>query len=108
MAAEDHVKDMIAKNIFGHTGSDGSSLTSRVQKRHGKMIYSQLGECCDQPKIFEGPDFAQITVIRYILDEGVPSRGHRKLLYTKGFEYIGISMLKDPKNNGYKGTLDFC
>ena len=99
---------MIKNNIFGHTGSDGSSLTDRVTRRHGKKIYGQLGECCDQPKVFEGPDFAKKTILRYILDEAVPSRGHRKLIYTSGFKYIGISMRKDEKNQGYKGTLDFC
>ena len=98
---------MVSKNIFGHTGSDGSSLTDRITRRHGKKIYAQLGECCDQPREFEGPDFAQITIIRYILDEGVPSRGHRKLIYTEPFTHIGISMRKD-NNGGYKGTLDFC
>ena len=99
---------MIKNNIFGHTGTDGSSLKDRITRRHGKTVYGQMGECCDQPREFEGPDFAKITVIRYILDEGVPSRGHRKLIYTQGFNYIGISMWKDAKNNGYKGTLDFC
>ena len=73
---------MINKNIFGHTGSDGSTLTERITRKHGKTIYGQMGECCDRPKVYEGPDFAQITVLRYILDEGVPSRGHRKLIYT--------------------------
>jgi len=34
---------MIAKNMFGHTGSDGSSLTDRITRRHGKKIYAQLG-----------------------------------------------------------------
>lgn len=41
------------------------------------------GENCDQPKYFEGPDFAQSTVIRFIVDEGVPNRGHRKNIYKK-------------------------
>ena len=75
---------------------------------NGKKISGQLGECCDQPKVCEGPDFAKKTILRYILDEAVPSRGHRKLIYTSGFKYIGISMRKDEKNQGYKGTLDFC
>ena len=43
LAAEDHVKDMIKNNIFGHTGTDGSSLTDRVTRRHGKKIYAQMG-----------------------------------------------------------------
>ncbi len=107
LAADDHVKDMIAKKIFGHTGSDGSSLTDRITRRHGKKIYSQLGECCDKLKYYHGPNFPKATIIRYILDEGVPSREHRKLIYTEGFNYIGISMRKD-NNGGYKGTLDFC
>lgn len=50
---------------------------------------------------------AKTTIIRYILDEGVPSRGHRKLIFTEGFNYIGISMRSD-NNGGYKGTLDLC
>lgn len=55
---------------------------------------------------FEGPNFAQLTVLRYILDEGVPSRGHRENIYTPDFKFVGSSLRKD--KNGYKGTLDFC
>ena len=66
------------------------------------------GQNCDQPKQFEGPDFAKTTVIRYIVDEAVPSRGHRHNIYNEEFKYMGACMLKDPKNNGYKNTLDFC
>jgi uncharacterized protein YkwD len=43
LAADDHVKDMIKNNIFGHTSSDGSSMTDRIKKRHGKTIYGKTG-----------------------------------------------------------------
>ena len=50
---------------------------------------------------------ARATVVRFIIDEGVPSRGHRSNIYNPSFKYVGAYMLKDPKNKGYKNTLDF-
>ena len=56
----------------------------------------------------EGPNFAEATVIRYIIDEAVPSRGHRSNIYSENFNYVGIHMAKHEKAKGYKSTIDFC
>lgn len=40
-SSKDHALDLVNNNIFGHTGSDGSSLSSRIlkycRKGHGLM-----------------------------------------------------------------------
>jgi len=34
---------MIDKKIFGHTGSDGSSMSDRISRRHGKKVNAWIG-----------------------------------------------------------------
>ena len=51
-AATDHTKDLTKNKIFGHTGSDGSSLSERVKRRAGKKVYGALAENCDQLQSF--------------------------------------------------------
>ena len=69
--------------MFGHQSTDGSGVRERIEKRCGKgTIYAKMGECCDRVKSFHGPNYEKASVIRLIIDEGVPSRGHRKLIFT--------------------------
>lgn len=99
--------DMIMKKFFEHVGSDGSSLTKRVERRCSDKVKNlYLCENLNQLKPFEGPDFAQSTIIKYIIDEGVPSRGHRANIYNKDMRFVGISMIKDPYD-GLKDVIDF-
>lgn len=75
----DHCMDLVRSEFLEHTGSDGSRFTDRINRR-GK--YPGGGaENCDQPMWYSALDYAQETVIRYIVDEGVPSRGHRTNIY---------------------------
>lgn len=55
---------------------------------------------------FSDNNYALETVIRYIVDEGVPTRGHRENIFNPSYTYAGACMLKDPKS-GYKGTVNF-
>lgn len=106
-AAADHLMDMIMKKFFEHVGSDGSSLSKRVERRCSDKVKSlSLCENLNQLRSFEGPDFAQSTIIKYIIDEGVPSRGHRSNIYNKDMKYVGICMIKDPYD-GLKDVMDF-
>jgi uncharacterized protein YkwD len=85
LAARDHVKDQAGTGRTGHTGSDGSSFTTRMS-RYGKWNTS-AGENIDY-----GNSQARRIVMSLLIDDGVASRGHRKNLLDKSFNFIGTAV----------------
>lgn len=84
LAARDHVKNTGPSGLTGHTGKDGSSPFDRMN-RHGKWQLS-AGE-----NISYGNDEGRAVVIQLIVDDGVPSRGHRTNIFSKKFNVVGIA-----------------
>jgi hypothetical protein len=82
--ARDHVKDLVPGGTLGHKGSDNSRAGERVN-RYGKWR-RQLGE-----NISYGHKTAREIVIGLIVDDGVPSRGHRKNIFNSSFNFIGVA-----------------
>eukprot|EP01064_Diplonema_japonicum_P007111 TRINITY_DN14833_c0_g1_i1.p1 TRINITY_DN14833_c0_g1~~TRINITY_DN14833_c0_g1_i1.p1 ORF type:complete len:747 (+),score=163.99 TRINITY_DN14833_c0_g1_i1:51-2243(+) len=74
LASKDHCRDQAASGSTGHTGKDGSSPSGRCT-RYGKWI-SSCGE-----NISYGCNTGRGIVMQLIIDDGVPSRGHRKNIY---------------------------
>jgi uncharacterized protein YkwD len=85
LAARDHTVDQGRTGQIGHTGSDGSSFEARVS-RYGKWQYS-AGE-----NISYGYQDARKIVIALLVDDGVPTRGHRKNLLHKNFNVVGVEV----------------
>jgi uncharacterized protein YkwD len=81
-AARDHVKDIGPKGLVQHKGSDKSDPADRVRR------YA-AGETAIGEVISFGPDQARDVVLDLLIDDGVPSRGHRKILLDSRFRYIG-------------------
>jgi uncharacterized protein YkwD len=84
-AAKDHVRDTGPKGIVGHTGSDGSSLVVRIQ-RYDKIRRS-IAET-----IAYGHAEAPEIVKSLVIDDGVPSRGHRSIILTAEYDSVGLSI----------------
>jgi uncharacterized protein YkwD len=84
-AARDHVRDQAATGAIGHTGSDGSTPADRIG-RYGTWDVT-AGENIDY-----GNGDARRIVISLLVDDGVPSRGHRSNLLDHRFKLVGVSM----------------
>jgi uncharacterized protein YkwD len=84
LAADDLVRDEGPRGGRGHVGSDGSQPWTRMQ-RHGKGL-TGYGEANAY-----GPSDARSIVIGLLVDDGVPSRGHRLGLLNPIFTYAGVS-----------------
>jgi len=83
LAARDLVAPQGAAGEFGHKGPDGSMPAERIG-RHGTWE-SIIGE-----NVAYGQRTARDVVAAFIVDDGVPGRGHRKNLYNPSFHVMGI------------------
>lgn len=82
LAAFDHAEAQGAIGGTGHVSTDGASPGERVRRRGGDIY---VGE-----GIYYGPRQAVEVVRSLIIDDGVPDRGHRELLFTADFRFAGI------------------
>jgi len=83
-AAEYHAKDMGSNGNTGHISNDGTTFGDRIRK-FGKGGY--LAENCSY-----GFSDALAIVLQLLIDEGVPSLGHRKNILSTNYQYVGISI----------------
>jgi uncharacterized protein YkwD len=88
-AARDHAADQGRTGQTGHTGSDGSTMQDRMN-RYGKWDIT-CGE-----NISYGCDSGRKIVVQLVVDDGVPSRGHRKNLLAERFLTAGASIGPHP------------
>lgn len=83
-AAQQHVNDQGSKGGFGHQGSDG-----RMPSERAKAYVGAVEPYCGE-NISYGPRTAQEVVVQLLVDDGVPSRGHRANLFDARYHSIGI------------------
>ncbi len=84
LAAEAHLKDITTVDGFGHKGSDGSQPSDRAN-RFGSAPYGVYENITGVSKT------AQEIIIQTLIDDGFPSRGHRKNLLSSDLKHIGIA-----------------
>lgn len=87
-AAAEHAADQARAGTVGHAGSDGSSPSDRM-RRHAR--WTATGEV-----IAYGPERAEDVVLQLIVDDGVPARGHRRILFNPGYTLIGVACAPHP------------
>ena len=85
LAARDHAADQSSTGAIGHKGSDGSSPFERME-RYGTWLQI-AGE-----NINYGDANARYIVTALLIDDDVPSRGHRKNLLNAQFGVVGVAL----------------
>ena len=85
IAAKDHVADQSRTGQTGHDGSDRSTPETRM-KKYGMFSGSwTLGE-----NITYGETTGRDIVCGLLIDDGVPSRGHRTNIMNRAFTQTGV------------------
>lgn len=83
LASADHCKDQGQRGLVGHNGSDGSTPLSRV------LRYDRGCKGCGE-NIDYGFKTGVEIVRSLIIDDGVPSRGHRKNIF-HDYHHVGTA-----------------
>lgn len=83
-AAQEHVDDIGPKGITGHTGSDGSTTWDRVAR------HCEWRKACAENIDYMSTSAPEI-VLSMLVDDDVPSRGHRKNIMKADFTKVGIA-----------------
>ena len=86
-AASFHAEDMGRTGMTGHSSSDGTDTFVRLNR----FVTSRGGmaENCQY-----GPDKPIDVLMNLMIDQGIPSLGHRKTILNCTYNFIGISQRK--------------
>jgi hypothetical protein len=90
LGAKDHAGDQGKTGQTGHNGSDKSNPFIRI-KRYGDG-FNTAGE-----NLAYGPESGREIVVQLLVDDGVPSRGHRTNIMNKDFSQTGVALGTHPE-----------
>jgi len=92
LAALTHVKDQGSSGGTGHRSGNSNMIEDRV-KPYGRWS-GAIGE-----NICYGNDSARERLLTWLIDDGFPSRGHRRRLLGTEYQVVGISCGSHPQYN---------
>ena len=90
LAAMTHVKDQSSSGGTGHRSGNSNMIEDRV-KPYGRW-QGAIGE-----NICYGNDSARERLLTWLIDDGFPSRGHRRRLLGTEYQVAGISCGSHPQ-----------
>jgi uncharacterized protein YkwD len=83
-AAKDHLNDLVKTGRSGHKGSDGSTVSDRLNR------YGTWAESLGEDIVYQSRS-AREDVVALIIDDGTSTRGHRKNIFKSDFQVVGIA-----------------
>jgi len=89
LAARDHVQDLGHIGADGHYGSDGSTPFDRMN-RYGNWEVSP-GSRAGENLSYSPITIGRWHVIQWVVDDGVPNRGHRQAILRPDYRFTGIA-----------------
>ena len=89
-AAQRFAIEQARTGVWGHTGADGSSLSSRIQRDGTRR--NQNAET-----IMYGAPTPPEIVMHLIIDDGVRDRGHRDVIFDPQMALVGTACRPHPK-----------
>jgi uncharacterized protein YkwD len=98
LAAQDLAEDQGATGYNGHRSADGASPGERVKRRGGDIYVSET--------ISYGYDQPDAVVRQLVIDDGLPSRGHRSLIFATGNRFAGVGCGEHPRVR-YMCVIDY-
>ena len=103
LSSRDHAEDMGKTGAIGHVSTNGKTSTQRVQ-RYGvfKGAYTGPWENCSY-----GFDDPLEIILQLLIDDDVPSRGHRKNIMESQVNFMGTS-IRPHKTYSYNCVMDFA
>jgi len=99
-AAADHARDLGNNDGLGHDGSDGSTPEDRIA-RHGRW------DVMVAENIAFGPTTGEEVIVGLLVDDGVPDRGHRDVLFERDLFFTGVSCGPHP-SYGATCVIDYA
>ena len=98
LAARDLAKEQGETGDSGHRSANGESPGERVKQRGGDIF---VGET-----ISYGYDTPDAVVRQLVIDDGVPSRGHRGLIFAANNRYAGVGCGRHARD-GFLCVIDY-
>jgi len=96
-AAESHALDMGKHGMEGHNSSNGTTCPNRVKSFYPRFA----GECCEY-----GSSAPIMIVLDLLIDYGITSLGHRKMILETKADVIGIA-IRDHLTYSTNTVMDF-
>lgn len=88
-AALAHATEQSRTGAIGHNSADGTTSAARINR--GQVIYGALAET-----ISYGQNTPEDVVRQLLVDDNVPSRGHRKILLDAELRFVGVGCATHP------------
>lgn len=85
MAARRHARDIGPRGSLDHSGSDGSTLSARLNR-----LGAWHGHVAENIATYE--DDPREVALQLIIDDGVPSRGHRRTIFDPDLHQAGAGV----------------